>query len=131
MEYISKRIGQRINSSLAGANKLQKDLAKHLGVTDNTVSYYCNGTRIPSTLQIIEISKFLNVSADYLLGLPDKGISETNIKLHACDDLGISSKAYEKIKAIFKSSNDDMKDICSEMINMISRKIEDNSNGKL
>jgi len=66
-----KLIGQRINSALAKGNMLQKDLAKKLNVMDNMVSYYASGTRVPNVEQIIKISKILNVSTDYLLGLND------------------------------------------------------------
>lgn len=65
-------IGQRINTVLAEKNIKQKDLASALGVTDNTISYYVSGKRMPNTEQIIKISKFLNVSSDYLLGLADE-----------------------------------------------------------
>lgn len=99
-EKHSKIIGQRINSALAKANKMQKDLASHLGVTDNTVSYYCSGSRTPNTAQIIEISKFLNVSADYLLGLSD--IQTSNIdKKEICRRLHIPDEMYDILRELF------------------------------
>lgn len=64
-------IGSRINSALAFSNKKQKELAAHLGVPDNTISYFCSGKRVPNAEQIIEISKYLGVSSDYILGLTD------------------------------------------------------------
>lgn len=66
---LSKKIGGNINNLLAVQNKKQNELAKALGVTDNTVSYFCNGNRMPNTEQIIKIAKYFNVSSDYLLGL--------------------------------------------------------------
>ncbi len=70
MEQITRNlIGKRINETLAIKDVKQKDLAKVIGVTDNTISYFVSGKRTPNTEQIIEIAKFLNVSADYLLGL--------------------------------------------------------------
>lgn len=64
----NKVIGQRINEALAMRNKKQKDLAAHLGVKDNVISYFCSGARTPNIQQIIKISEYLNVSTDYLLG---------------------------------------------------------------
>lgn len=40
---IKERIGQTIGALLAEQNKKQKDLAKELGVTDNTISYIVAG----------------------------------------------------------------------------------------
>lgn len=67
----NKIIGNRINTALALREKKQKELAEVLNVKDNVVSYWCSGTRIPNTEQIIKIGKYLNVSTDYLLGLSD------------------------------------------------------------
>lgn len=63
-----KTIGYRITEALAKTGKLQKDIAKEIGVKDNVVSYFCSGARTPNTQQIIAIADFLNVSVDYLLG---------------------------------------------------------------
>ena len=76
MNSTKEIIGDRINSALELRNMKQKDLAKILGVTDNTVSYYVNGTRTPNAEQIIAISQALNVSSDYILGLS----TVTNLK---------------------------------------------------
>lgn len=64
-----KQIGQRIYCALVSKNIKQYELAKAIGVTDNTISYFVSGKRTPNTEQIIKIAVFLNVSADYLLGL--------------------------------------------------------------
>lgn len=68
---IKKTVGTRINSALARCGMLQKDLAKVLGVTDNTISYYCKGVRGPQLEQLPKIAKALNTTTDYLLGLSD------------------------------------------------------------
>lgn len=69
MNNTKKLIGSRINSALALRGMKQKELARILGVTDNTVSYYVSGARTPNAEQIIAIANALDVSADYLLGL--------------------------------------------------------------
>ena len=67
----SKKIGTRINTLLADKGMKQKDLAKELGVTDNTVSYYASGERTPNIEQLIKICEIFDVSSDYILGLSD------------------------------------------------------------
>lgn len=83
---IKKLVGSRINSALARCGMLQKDLAKVLGVTDNTISYYCSGARGPQLEQIPKIAKALNTTTDFLLGMTN----DPNIQKNAVDDLGIT-----------------------------------------
>lgn len=47
------------------------DIATGIGSSKSALSHYENGVRRPSQTQIIKISEYLNVSADYLLGLVD------------------------------------------------------------
>ena len=89
-------IGSRINSALAYSNKKQKDLAAHLGVPDNTISYFCSGKRVPNAEQIIKISKFLKVSSDYLLGLNENPTTDKDITF-ICDKTGLDEKAVKKL----------------------------------
>lgn len=89
-------IGKRINSALALRNIKQKDLAAHLNVTDNTISYFCSGKRTPNTLQIIQIADFLNVSADFLLGLSPNHTSDWDLK-SVCEYTSLSQKAMEML----------------------------------
>ena len=88
-----RKIGQRINAALATNKMLQKELAKILGVTDNTISYFCGGTRTPKIEQLVKIAKALNVTTDYLLGLTD----DPSPKPCAIDELGLSAEAIQKI----------------------------------
>lgn len=88
-----RKIGQRINAALATNKMLQKELAKILGVTDNTISYFCSGTRTPKIEQLVKIAKALNVTTDYLLGLTD----DPSPKPCAIDELGLSAEAIQKI----------------------------------
>ena len=46
-----------------------KEIAEKLGVTRGTVTHWSNGIRTPSPEQIEKISKILQVSSDYLLGI--------------------------------------------------------------
>lgn len=110
----TKKIGLRINSALATRDMKQKELAKILGVTDNTISYYCSGSRTPKLDQLIQIAESLNVTTDYLLGLTD----DPEKKPAATDDLGLSEKAVKKIRYLRNCSSNDMEymDFFSQLI---------------
>lgn len=89
-----KTIGLRINAALARNNMKQKELAKAIGVTDNTISYYCSGARCPQTHQLAQIAQILNTTTDYLLGLTDN----PSVQKTAVDELHLSPKAIELIQ---------------------------------
>lgn len=100
MEDLTKKlIGTRIYTALETANIKQKELANELNVTDNTVSYWCNGIRVPNTEQIIQIAKFLNVSTDYLLGLTKNPTTDKDDSF-ITDCLGLDEKSIKLLKAI-------------------------------
>ncbi len=101
-----KVIGNRINEALAFSNKKQKELAAHLGVPDNTISYFCSGKRVPNAEQIIEISKFLGVSSDFLLGLSDNKTTEPKLK-SACEYTGLNEEAIKFLHDFFNGLHND------------------------
>lgn len=90
---IKKTVGTRINSALARCGMLQKDLAKVLGVTDNTISYYCKGVRGPQLEQLPKIAKALNTTTDYLLGITN----DPDVQKNAVDELGLTPTVISKI----------------------------------
>lgn len=96
---MSNTIGQKINEALAKQNVKQKELAKEIGVKDNVVSYWCKGSRTPNTEQIIKISKFLNVSSDYLFGFTNSYtplVSDDNKALRiSCDYTGLTEETIK------------------------------------
>lgn len=86
------RNGYRIDKALKLRNVSQKALAEHLGKKPNVISYWCSGARTPNIEDITEISRFLNVSADFLLGLVDE--PETHKDIKAINRItGLSEKA--------------------------------------
>ena len=110
-------IGQRINEALAFRNVKQKELAKELGVKDNVVSYWCSGTRTPNVQQIMQISKILNVSADYLTGISEA--KTNNIELKAiCDYTGLTEDVIENFHAMLVEEDEENENIIdSKFIN--------------
>ncbi len=114
MDVITKKkIGQAINTLLAEQNKRQKDLAKELGVTDNTISYFVSGSRTPNLEQITTIADFFNVSTDFLLGRTKAHTQNTEIRA-ICDYTGLSEKAVSELhreKNLIDIYNSDRKSI--------------------
>ncbi|MDQ3111970.1 MAG: helix-turn-helix domain-containing protein [Bacteroidota bacterium] len=62
-----KLILNRIKSVLADKNKNNKELAKHLGKTETTISRWCTNDIQPTIETLYEISKFLRVDIRELL----------------------------------------------------------------
>ena len=62
-------LGRKLKIELINNNMSQKELAEKVNVARGTINYICNGSRKPSTELLVKISKALNVSTDYLLGL--------------------------------------------------------------
>ena len=61
-----------LNKAIRERGVKQKDLAAALGMSENMISYYCNGDKVPNLVRLKEIAQHLNVSTDYLLGLDHK-----------------------------------------------------------
>lgn len=66
-----KVFGERVKKELREQGKLQRDLCLYLNVNKSTMSEWLNDHNEPPMSTIVEIAKFLDVSADYLLGLKD------------------------------------------------------------
>ena len=95
-ENTRKIIGCRINELLAINDVKQKELAAYLSISDNIVSYFVKGTRVPNTEQIIKIAKYFNVSTDYLLGLTDVKTTDTDLKM-IVDYTGLSEECIDEL----------------------------------
>lgn len=94
---MNDEIGIRISKALILRNIKQKELAKEIGVMDNVVSYWCKGSRTPNTEQIIKISRVLNVSTDYLLGVSDVVTSNKDLQ-YICDYTGLSLQSIALLR---------------------------------
>ena len=62
---------KRFNETLKHCGKTQVEIAKAINVTKQCVNDYKTGKSVPSIETLYELCKFLDVSADYLLGLTD------------------------------------------------------------
>ena len=70
MEKVTK-FQERFNECLQYAGVKQFDLARAANVSKQCVTDYKRGKSVPSIDTLYLICKFLDVSADYLLGLED------------------------------------------------------------
>lgn len=52
-------------------NLTQEELSDKLGFPQRTYAHYENGDRIPTTLKLLVIAQFYDVSSDYLVGRTD------------------------------------------------------------
>ncbi len=63
---------QRLKTVRKAQKRSQKELADLLEVTVRGYQYYEGGNHEPSYDRLVTLAKYLNVSADYLLGLKDE-----------------------------------------------------------
>lgn len=89
----------RINSLIAENNVNQKTVSEFLEVKPNIISYWCAGTRIPNTVQIIKLAKYFNVSTDYLLGLTDIKSTDTTVQ-DICEYTGLSEFTVDALHGV-------------------------------
>lgn len=73
------RIGNKIKYLRNDKQLTQNQLANILNVTQDSISLWERGKRIPDTQYIYFLAKFFNVSSDYLLGLEDENENENNL----------------------------------------------------
>lgn len=69
LSSLSRRLSQA--SRARGFTTLQ-EAADAIGITRTAWSFYLTGARSPSAVSLIKISKTLNVSVDWLLGIDDE-----------------------------------------------------------
>jgi len=63
---------QRVRELRKQRNLSQKELGEALGLTQKAISTIESGNRVTTIEKLILLAKFLDVSADYLLGLKDE-----------------------------------------------------------
>lgn len=72
--------GTRLKIIRKTRNITQSDLSKALGIAQSTVANYENNTRFPGESSLKDLSEYLEVSLDYLMGLTDlRSVAPLNI----------------------------------------------------
>lgn len=90
------RIGERLQEIRKDHGLTQKQLAEILGISWRTVGAYETNSCMPDCDILVEISKYFNVSLDYLLGLVDEQLPIQRETIIVPDDL--SSKSIDNVK---------------------------------
>ena len=67
----SMSISTRLKELRLEEELTQKELAEKLGITQDSISLWEKGKRMPDTGYIIKLCEIFQISADYLLGLTD------------------------------------------------------------
>ena len=62
---------KRFNEVLKQSGKTQTEIAKALNITKQCVNDYKTGKSVPSIETLYALCRYLDVTADYLLGLTD------------------------------------------------------------
>lgn len=122
-DLTKKHIGKRINELLAENEIMQKELAEHIGVTANTVSYYLSGERCPDIEKLIEIAKYFGVTSDYLLGISDVKTINTDLR-GVCEYTRLSETAVEVLhynlgQQFQFTSSDDYSGVLAETVSLM------------
>ena len=86
-----------LNKAMRERGVKQKDLAAALGMSENMISYYCNGDKVPNLVRLKEIAQHLNVSTDYLLGLSSNMTTDKELDF-VCNYTGLSEAAIQMLR---------------------------------
>lgn len=102
-----KLFSERFGDLRKEYNLTLKEIADddNIRTTPQSLSLYEMGKRIINIDLLVRIARYFNVSADYLLGLSNSKVVETNMK-SACDYTGLSEKAITSIKSLNESERD-------------------------
>lgn len=98
-----KAFPRRLENLMKQNNITQQTLADELGVSRQSVSYYCNGQSSPDWETIVKIAGYFKVSSDYLLGLSEVDTPKTDIRATA-DLTGLSQNSVELLMGWRSSS---------------------------
>lgn len=77
----------------------QKELAAEIDISNGSISYYEKAERLPDIETAYKLSKFFDVSADYLIGLTDVKTSNINIKA-TCDYTGLTERSISTLNYV-------------------------------
>lgn len=116
-------VGDRLKKARIYRGKGVKDLAAHLGISERAYRNYENGERDIGTKRLKQVSDYLNVSANYILGLTDDlGLSEHIDEAEVEKEIAESIAKEQEMELVAESSDERRK------IRMKELQEEENSN---
>lgn len=95
-EDYNKIFPTRLRGLMEEQGKTQQDIAHHLSITRQAVSFYADGQSTPNWENIVKIAEFFSVSTDYLLGLTNIPTNNKAIR-EICEKTGLSEKAVNRL----------------------------------
>lgn len=112
-------IAARIQHYLESKNKTQADLAEYMGVSQATVSNWCNGVKMPRMDKIDKICEFFGIERSYLM-VEDKEPAGYYLDPEAAE---IAQEVYERpeLKILFDASRKASKEDIQFVVEMIDR----------
>ena len=90
-------IGDRIKALREARGITQAELGRSLSLTRGGINSWEQGLSTPSPASIVELSKYFNVSTDYLLGLEDK--ASINVKGLSDRDVALLAELVNRLKS--------------------------------
>ena len=93
------------------ADLTQKDLAKNLGITQQTYSLWEKGTKIIPLKHLNNLCNYYETSMDYVLGFTDIKISSNIIKIKELNKKEIGAR----IKKVREDNNLTLRDLASKL----------------
>lgn len=94
------QIGNRLSVCRQNKNMTQEELAGRLGITPQALSKWERGVSFPDISMLADISRLLEVSADYLLGVgtgTNKEDSGREVQREICNNLNMCLEAPELV----------------------------------
>jgi len=79
LDIQTQQIGNRIKQLLNNNNITQTKLSEETGISQNAISNYINGNRVPDAKALIKLSSFFSISIDWLLTGKNIASKSTNI----------------------------------------------------
>ena len=107
----------RLREVMETQNVTQAMLAARIRVSRQSVAKYTSGQAQPNTEALQSIVKYLNVSADYLLGNTD--VKNPNLQMQAvCNFTGLTEKSIDTVKDLQSSFGKDNSPLYLSILNM-------------
>ena len=112
-------IAARIQHYLESKNKTQADLAEYMGVSQATVSNWCNGVKMPRMDKIDKICEFFGIERSDLM-VEDKEPAGYYLDPEAAE---IAQEVYDRpeLKILFDASRKASKEDIQFVVEMIDR----------
>lgn len=111
-ETEKKPFPTRLRKLMQENHVTQKTLGDAVGVRPQTISLYCTGQSLPDAEGITKICNFFDISADWILGLSNSRLIDTEIK-GICYYTGLDDLSVQRLRQIYSRAVKDASDLKS------------------